>query len=133
MNYWILKTEPSTYSFEELLKDKKTRWDGVRNYQARNNLRAMKVGDLAVIYHSGDGKAAVGLSKVASAPYKDPTSPDDWATIDLKAVKAFKKPVTLAEMKADKLLKAMTLVRNSRLSVSPLTKAEYDLLIKLSS
>ena len=93
----------------------------------------MKPGDLAVIYHSGDMKAAVGLSKIISAAYKDPTSPDDWATVDLEAVKAFKKTVSLAEMKADKLLKAMTLVRNSRLSVSPLTKAEYNLLLKIGS
>ena len=131
MNYWILKTEPSTYSFETLLKDKKTRWDGVRNYQARNNLRLMKVGDLAVIYHSGDVKSAVGLSKVIKIAYKDPTSPDDWAAINLEVVKAFKRPVTLTEMKADSLLKNMILVRQSRLSVSPLTKEEYNSLFKL--
>jgi predicted RNA-binding protein with PUA-like domain len=132
MSYWILKTEPGTYSFEDLLRDGKTRWDGVRNYQARNNLREMKTGDLAVIYHSGDVKAAVGLAKVIKPAYKDPTSDDDWAAIDLVSQNILEKPVALSMMKADKILKNMALVKNSRLSVSPLSKAEYDLLLKLS-
>jgi len=128
VSYWILKTEPSTYSFEQLLKDKKTRWDGVRNYQARNNLRAMKPGDIAVIYHSGDVKSAVGLARITKAAYKDPTSTDDWAAVDLQAMKPLNTSVSLAEMKASKILKKMVLVRNSRLSVSPLTKKEFDLI-----
>ena len=132
LKFWILKTEPSTYSVEDLKRDKKTRWDGVRNYQARNNLRLMKKGDLAVIYHSGDIKAAVGLATIASGSYKDPTSAEDWSAIDLKFSDIFSTPVTLKQMKADPILKNMTLVKNSRLSVSPLETHQFGILKSLT-
>jgi predicted RNA-binding protein with PUA-like domain len=130
MNYWILKTEPETYSFQDLLKDKKTTWDGVRNYQARNNIRAMKEGDLAVIYESVGPKAAVGVAKIASEPYKEKKTTEDWSVVDIAPLKSFVNPVTLSDMKADKALKEMKLVRQSRLSVSPLTAEEFKTLVK---
>ncbi len=130
MNYWILKTEPETYSFQDLLKDKRTTWDGVRNYQARNNIRAMKEGDLAVIYESVGPKAAVGVAKIASPPYKEKKTTEDWSAVDIIPVKSFPTPITLADMKADKSLKDMKLVRQSRLSVSPLTPEEFKILVK---
>ena len=130
MNYWILKTEPETYSFNDLLKDKKTSWDGVRNYQARNNIRAMADGDLAIIYESVGPKAAVGLAKVVGSAYKEKGTSEDWSTIDIAALKVFKAPVTLAEMKANKILKTMTLVKNSRLSVCPMTEGQFKEVLK---
>ncbi|MDZ4676906.1 MAG: EVE domain-containing protein [Oligoflexia bacterium] len=131
MNYWILKSEPETYSFQDLIKDKKACWDGVRNYQARNNLRKAAVGDLAIIYHSGDDRAAVGIAKVSRAAYQDAKTKDDWSAIDLVPVKEFKTPVSLAQMKADKVLKVMSLVKQSRLSVCPLNEIEYKRLLVL--
>lgn len=128
-----MKSEPSTYSYDDLVRDKKTYWDGVRNYQARNNLRAMSVGDLAVIYHSVNEKAAVGIVKIVKAAYQDPTSKEDWSVVDIKPVKKLKSPVTLADMKADTVLGKMALVKQSRLSVCPMTKAEYDRLLKKAS
>jgi predicted RNA-binding protein with PUA-like domain len=130
MNYWILKTEPGTYSFNTLLKEKKTIWDGVRNYQARNNIRAMKIGDLAIIYESVGPKAAVGIAKVSGPPIQDPKTREDWAAIEIIAIKSLEKAVTLDEMKKDKVLKLMTLVRNSRLSVCPLSKEEFKVILK---
>lgn len=132
MNYWIVKTEPETYSFQDLMKDKKTRWDGVRNYTARNNLRAMKVGDVVVIYESVGPKAAVGLAKVAKGAYQDPQTKEDWSAVDLAPTKSLKKAVTLADMKADKILRNTKLVKQSRLSVAPLTAEEFHQIIKLS-
>jgi predicted RNA-binding protein with PUA-like domain len=130
MQYWILKTEPETYSFNDLLKDKKTKWDGVRNYQARNNIRSMKPGDLAVIYESVGPKAAVGVAKILSEAYQELKSSADWSAVDIGPVKAFQTAVTLSEMKADKVLKNMKLVKQSRLSVCPLTETEFEMLLK---
>ena len=131
MNYWLMKTEPSTYSFADLQKDKKTTWDGVRNYQARNNLKAMKKGDVAFIYHSMDDKAIVGIGKIVKENYPDPKEPD-WVVVDVAADKPLKKPVTLAQIKSDKRLSGMTLVKASRLSVQPVRKEEFDLVLSLS-
>jgi len=130
MAYWILKTEPETYSWDDLVKAKRARWDGVRNFAAAKNLRAMKVGDEALIYHSGDDKAAVGMAKVIKAAYPDPTAKEgNWVAVDLVPVQPLKTPVTLAEMKADSVLKDMTMVRQGRLSVSPVTEAEWKRLM----
>jgi predicted RNA-binding protein with PUA-like domain len=131
MNYWLMKTEPSTYSWQDLKRDKKTSWDGVRNFQARNNLKAMKKGDMVFIYHSMDEKAVVGIGKIVKENYPDPKEPD-WVLIDVAAEKALKKPVTLAQIKSDKRLSGMTLVKSSRLSVQPVKKEEFDLIVALS-
>jgi predicted RNA-binding protein with PUA-like domain len=133
MAFWILKTEPSTYSFADLQKDKKTSWTGVRNYQARNNIRSMKVGDMAIIYHSGDEKAAVGIAKIIGAPYQELKNDSAWSAVDIQVVEPIKRPVTLSEIKADKVLKEIPLVRNSRLSVSPVSEAEYKAIVKKGS
>lgn len=132
MNYWILKTEPSTFSFEDLKKSKKTTWDGVRNYQARNNLRQMKKGDIALIYHSGDDKKIVGISEVITEAYQDPTTKEDWSVVDLRYVKPLSKSIELSDLKSDKILREMILVRQSRLSVSPLTSQQYNQILKLT-
>jgi predicted RNA-binding protein with PUA-like domain len=128
MQHWILKTEPSSYSFDDLLRDKRACWDGVRNYQARNNLRLMKIGDLAVIYESVGPKSAVGVARVVKTAYQDPKSKEDWSAVDIAPLKAFTKPVSLAELKSDKVLKNMSLVKQSRLSVCPITAAEFKAL-----
>jgi predicted RNA-binding protein with PUA-like domain len=130
MKYWILKTEPESYSFQDLITDKKTAWTGVRNYQARNNIRLMSRGDLAIIYESVGPKAAVGIAKVASKPYKEIEAEGDWAAIDIVPIKNLSIPLTLSEMKNDKVLKAMILVKNSRLSVCPLLEKEFRLILK---
>jgi len=133
MNYWLVKSEPFKYSWEQFEKDKTTFWDGVRNYQARNNLREMKKGDLVLWYHSNEGKEIVGIAKVAKESYQDPTTEDtNWVVVDLKCFKKLKKPVTLEQIKADKRLANMGLVRQGRLSVSSLTVAEFDTIIALS-
>jgi predicted RNA-binding protein with PUA-like domain len=133
MNYWLVKSEPFKYSWEQFEKDKTTFWDGVRNYQARNNLREMKKGDLVLWYHSNEGKEIVGIAKVAKESYQDPTTEDtNWVVVDLKCFKKLKKPVTLEQIKADKRLANMGLVRQGRLSVSSLTVAEFDTIIGLS-
>jgi len=131
MNYWLMKTEPSTYSWEDLVNDKKTVWDGVRNFQARNNLKAMKKGDLVFIYHSMDDKAVVGIAKVTKEFFPDPKD-NDWASVEISPVKKLKHPVTLAQAKGDKRLADMVLVRVSRLSVQPVKVSEYDLILSLS-
>jgi predicted RNA-binding protein with PUA-like domain len=131
MNYWLMKTEPGTYSWDDLVKDKKTAWDGVRNFQARNNLKAMKKGDAVLIYHSGDDKAVIGTAKILKEGYPDPKEPD-WVLVDVSADKPLKKPVTLAQIKSDKRLSNMTLVKASRLSVQPVRKEEFDFIIALS-
>ena len=134
MNYWCVKQEPESYSFDDFSKEKKTDWTGVRNFQARNNLRAMKKGDEVLYYHSGGEKQVVGHATVTKAAFPDPTATEgDWSAVELKASKKFAKPVTLAEIKAEPKLKEILLVRNSRISVMPLTKAEYDLLVKMGS
>jgi predicted RNA-binding protein with PUA-like domain len=131
MNYWLMKSEPSVYSWDDLARDKKTGWDGVRNYQARNNLKEMKKGDLVLLYHSMDDKAVVGIAKIVKEHYPDPKE-DTWVLVDIAPEKKLKKPVTLAQIKADKRLKDMVLVKASRLSVQPVRKEEFDLVIALS-
>jgi predicted RNA-binding protein with PUA-like domain len=131
MNYWLVKSEPGTYSWDDLVKDKKTVWDGVRNFQARNHLKAMQKGDRAFIYHSGDDKAVIGIAHVAQGGYPDPKD-KDWVVVDLSPEKKLKNPVTLAQVKADKRLAGMVLVRASRLSVQPVAPEEFDLIVALS-
>ena len=133
MTHWLVKSEPDVYSFATLQKDKRTRWDGVRNFTARNNLRAMKVGDTVLFYHSNVGKEIVGIAKVLKAAYKDPAAPDeDWSAVDLGPVKPLTQPVTLAQVKADPALKDFQLVRYSRLSVAQVSDAELSYILKLS-
>lgn len=133
MNYWLVKSEPFKYSWEQFEKDKITFWDGVRNYQARNNLKEMKKGDLVLWYHSNEGKEIVGIAKVAKESYQDPTTEDpNWVVVDLKCFKKLKKTITLEQIKADNRLANMGLVRQGRLSVSSLTMDEFDTIIALS-
>ncbi len=132
--YWLLKTEPSTYSFDTFLKQKKTNWNDVRNFQARNSLKAMEEGDVALIYHSGDDKAVVGTATVSRTAYKDPDPEDaknEWVQVDLKVGEAFAEPVTLATIKSTASLKEVPLIRQSRLSVMPITPAHFKILCKL--
>ena len=132
MAYWLVKSEPFKYSYEQLEKDKQTFWDGVRNYAARNNLKAMKKGDEVLFYHSNEGLAIVGIAKVAKEAYQDPTTDEDaWVVVDLKPYKKIKKPVTLEQVKADKRLKDMALVRLGRLSVQPVTEDEWNVVMEL--
>ena len=133
MNYWLAKSEPEAYSWEQLVKEGRTAWTGVRNFAARNNLRAMKKNDLVFFYHSGEEKSAVGLARVEKEFYADPTAEEgDWSCVDLAPVKGLKKPVTLAQIKGDKILREMVLVRQSRLSVSPLTKEQFERMMELA-
>jgi len=133
MNYWLVKSEPETYSWEQFVKEGKTVWTGVRNFTARNNLRAMKKGDLVFFYHSGEGKSVVGLARVEKEFYPDPTAEEgDWSCVDLAPVKAVNKPVTLAQIKADKMLRETKLATQGRLSVSPLTKPEFEQILILA-
>jgi predicted RNA-binding protein with PUA-like domain len=133
MNYWLVKSEPETYSWAQFLKDGKTAWTGVRNFAARNNLRAMKSGDRVFFYHSGEEKSVVGLARVAKEFYPDATADEgEWSCVDLAAEKVLGKPVTLAEIKADKILQEMVLAKQSRLSVSPVTVAQFKQLLKLA-
>lgn len=133
MSHWLVKSEPSTYSWDDLVKDGGTRWDGVRNYQARNNLQAMKKGDLVLYYHSGEGPAVVGIAKVVKESYPDPTTDDDrWVAVDIEPVKPLKNPVPLASIKKEKGLQNIALLKQGRLSVVPVTKEEYDIILKMS-
>jgi predicted RNA-binding protein with PUA-like domain len=126
MNYWLVKSEPFKYSWEQFIKDGKTFWDGVRNYGARNNLKAMKKGDHVFFYHSNEGLAIVGIAEVVKEAYQDPTTTDaNWVAVDLKPVKTMTKPVTLAQVKAEPTLQDMDLVRLSRLSVGMVKTKEY--------
>jgi len=130
MNYWLVKSEPFKYSWEQFLKDKRTFWDGVRNYQARNNLRAMKKDDTVLFYHSNEGLAVVGVAKVVKESYQDPTTEDpQWVAVDLAPVETFKTPVALGEMKQDKRLQNIGLIRQAQLSVMPLTKEEFEVIV----
>src|ERR1051326_6998716 len=132
MNYWLVKSEPESYAWSQLVKDGKTAWTGVRNFQARNNLRVMKRDDFAFYYHSGETKEVVGIAKVVKTAYPDPTADEgDWSCVDLAAVAPLAKSVSLATIKADKVLKEMALVRNSRLSVSPVTGAQAKRLLEI--
>ena len=131
-NYWLAKSEPESYSWQKFLADGKTAWTGVRNFQARNNLRAMKTGDLVLFYHSVTEKQVVGVARVAKEAYGDPTAEEgDWSCVDLEPVAALTVPVTLENIKADALLKEMTLLRQSRISVTPVTKMEFNHLLFL--
>lgn len=131
--YWLVKSEPESYSWDNLVKDGKTAWTGVRNYQSRNNLRAMKKGDVVFFYHSVTDKQIVGMAKVATEAYADKTAQEgDWSAVDLAAGKPLKKTITLEQIKADSILKEMALVRNSRISVSPVTSAQYERILKLA-
>ena len=133
MNYWLIKSEPFKYSWEQFLKDKQTFWDGVRNYAARNNLRAMKKGDLALWYHSNEGLEIVGIAKVVKEAYPDPTIDDPtWSAVDFAPHKTLKQSVSLATIKADKRLQNMALVRLGRLSVQPVTAEEYAIVMDLA-
>ncbi|MEO7800356.1 MAG: EVE domain-containing protein [Ginsengibacter sp.] len=133
MAYWLVKSEPDAYSWEQLVKDKKTEWTGVRNYAARLNLNAMKKGDKVLYYHSNVGTDIVGIAEVAKEHYQDPSTEDErWVAVDLKPVKKLKNPVSLSQAKADKRLADMALVRLGRLSVQPVTEAEWDVIMELS-
>ncbi len=133
-SHWLVKQEPETYPFEQLLRDEKTRWDGVRNFQARNNLRSMKKGNLVLYYHSGEERAVVGLCEVIKEAYPDPTATEgDWSAVDLKPLKKLAETVSLATIKSTKALASMALVRQSRLSVMPVTRAEFDEILHLAA
>ena len=133
MNYWLVKSEPFKYSWEQFLKDKKAVWDGVRNYAARNNMRAMKKGDLLFFYHSNEGLAIVGIAKVVKEAYQDPTTDDTaWSVVEIAPFKTLKRSVTLSEIKADKQLASMQIIKLSRLSVSSVKPEEFDRIIALS-
>lgn len=132
MNYWLMKSEPSVYSWADLERDKKATWDGVRNFQARNNLKAMKKDDLAFLYHSNEDKAIIGIVKIVKENYPEPKD-KNWVVVDIAPVERLKSPVSLAQIKSDKRLAEMVLVRSSRLSVQPVRKEEFDMIIKLSS
>ncbi|HMN32208.1 MAG TPA: EVE domain-containing protein [Chitinophagaceae bacterium] len=133
MNYWLVKSEPFKYSWNQLRQDKRTMWDGVRNYTARNNLRAMKNGDLVFFYHSNDGLEIVGIARVIKEYYPDPTvDGDTWSVVDLEPLKELKKSVTLSTIKQNEKLSQMQLVKQSRLSVSSVTKKEFDEILRLS-
>jgi predicted RNA-binding protein with PUA-like domain len=130
----MVKQEPETYSWDDFVKDGSTDWSGVRNYQARNNLRGMRVGDRVLFYHSGKGKEVVGLAEVVRSAYPDPTSDDDqWVAVDLKPVKALASPVQLAAIRYDKRLSQLPLIRQSQLSVMPLTKDEFDVIVAMGN
>jgi predicted RNA-binding protein with PUA-like domain len=131
--YWLVKSEPSVYSWERFAKEKRTAWDGVRSFEARNNLRAMKKGDLVLFYHSNEGKEVVGLATVAAEATPEKTEDEgEWSVVELSAKKALTKPVSLARIKAEKKLASFGLVKKSRLSVVPATEAEFELVLALS-
>ncbi len=133
MNYWLVKSEPFKYSWEQLLKDGEAVWDGVRNYAARNNLRAMRKGDEVFFYHSNEGLCIVGIAKVSKEAYQDPTTDEEaWVAVCLKPIKTLKKSVSLSQIKADVVLKNMQLVRLGRLSVSAVEPVEYDRILELA-
>ncbi|TLV03129.1 EVE domain-containing protein [Dyadobacter luticola] len=133
MQYWLLKSEPSAYSWDDLVEQKEGMWDGVRNYAARLNLMAMKKGDLALFYHSNEGKEVVGIVKVSKEHYPDPTAKEgNWVVVNVVPVEKFPKTVTLAQIKADDRLKEMALVKLSRLSVGPVRPEEFDVIVGLA-
>jgi len=134
MGYWILKSDPESYGWDNLVKDKITTWDGVRNYQARINLNAMQKNDKALIYHSNSDKAIIGTAKITKEAFPDKTSSEEgWVAVEITAGKKFKKPVTLLQIKADSRLKDIGLVRNSRLSVIPLSEQEFEIITEMGS
>jgi len=131
MNYWLVKTEPETFSWDDLVREKKSVWDGVRNFQARTNLKAMKKDDVVFIYHTGDEKAIIGLATIVKEAYPDPKD-KDWVVVEISPDKKLKKPVSLAQIKSTKKLSNMVLVKASRLSVQPVREDEFKLVIELS-
>ena len=133
MAYWLVKSEPSVYSWEQFEKDGKTVWDGIHNYASRLHLRAMKKGDEVLYYHSNEGLDIVGIAKVIKEAYQDPSTDEDWSAVDLKPVKKLKHPVSLKQIKTEKRLKDMALLRISRLSVQPVTDAEWAVIMELSN
>lgn len=135
MQYWMMKTEPGEFSFEDLVRDGSTVWDGVRNFQARNNMKAMKKGDQVLIYHSVTEKALAGIAKVSKEHYPDPTDnpKGDWVVVQIEPVKPLKRKVTLAEVKNTPALAEIPLIKQSRLSVMPLSKSDFDQLVALSN
>ena len=131
--HWLAKSEPSAYAWEQLVSDRSTRWDGVRNHQARNNLAAMQKGDLVLFYHSGESREIVGVMRVARAAYPDPKGDDPrWVAVDVEAVKPLARPVSLAAIKADTALRGIALVKQSRLSVMPLEKDQFERILALA-
>ncbi|MDQ2747641.1 MAG: EVE domain-containing protein [Acidobacteriota bacterium] len=131
MNYWLVKQEPEKYSFDDLLNDGKTIWDGVRNFQARNNLREMRLGDKVLFYHSVSEKAVVGLAEVSRESFPDPTD-EKWIVVEIKPLKKLAKAITLDQIKAVKDLENIALIKQSRLSVMPLTKPEYETILEFA-
>jgi predicted RNA-binding protein with PUA-like domain len=134
MRYWLVKTDPDTYSWEHFAAEKETSWDGIRNYAARNHMRDMKKGDKVLVYHSGGESEIRGLATVTRESYQDPTTDETaWLSVGLKAGKKLKKAVTLAAIKLNKKLRNMMLIKISRLSVMPVTEEEYEEILKMSS
>lgn len=134
MNHWLVKSEPFKYSWEQFNKDGRTFWDGVRNYQARNNLKAMKEGDLVLFYHSNEGKNIVGIAKIVKEFYQDPTTDDaNWVVVDLVPLESLKNPVSLEQVKAEESLQNISLVKQGRLSVMPLKAEEFDKILEMGS
>jgi len=132
LRYWLVKSEPFKYSWEDLVKDGWTYWDGVRNYEARNNIRAMATGDQLLFYHSNEDRAVVGIAEVIREHYQDPTTDDDrWSVVDIKPLQALSAPVTLAEIKREPRLSNMQLVTRGRLSVSPVTADEFGVIVAM--
>ena len=130
--YWLVKSEPFKYSWQQLVKDRRTYWDGVRNPEARNNLQSMSKGDLLLYYHSNEGKEVVGVARVCGEAYPDPTTDDErWVVVDVEPVLALEEPVSLAAIKAENTLSEMALVRRSRLSVTPVTRKEFDRVLRM--
>lgn len=134
MDYWLVKSEPEKYSWETFEKEGRTRWDGVRNYQARNNLKAMQQDDLVLYYHSNDGREVMGIAKVVKEAYQDPTTQEkDWVAVDIVPVERLQHPVTLQQIKKDTRLHHIGLLRQMRLSVMPLQREEFDVIVELGS
>ena len=132
MQYWLIKSEPGTYAWSDLVRDRRTRWDGVRNFQARNNIRAMRPGDLALFYHSVDERSVAGVARVIGAPYADPTAKEgDWSVVDIEPAFALREPVSLDRIKSEPPLAQMILLKQSRLSVQPVRKDEFDAIVKI--
>jgi predicted RNA-binding protein with PUA-like domain len=130
MGYWLVKSEPYKYSWQQLLEDGRTYWDGVRNYQARNNLQAMRKGDAVLFYHSNEGLAVVGIARVSKEAYPDPTTDDPrWVAVDIEPVETLATPVSLSVMKKDKRLQNLALIKQAQLSVMPVTQKEFEIIV----
>ena len=133
MNYWLIKSEPFKFSWDQLVNEKKTYWDGVRNYLARNYLKAMKKGDKIFFYHSNEGLEIVGIAKVIKEYYQDPTTPEPaWVVVDIAPVRKLKKPITLKQIKAEKDLQEMSLIKSMRLSVQPVREEEWNKILEMA-